>query len=114
VFLSPAERCTIYDDRPTVCGTTMVSSDPFDCSKPGGTVKKYLQPFGEATATAQALFESELGLPPVPGSYLRPLPRVVLLCLEAWDRRDFVAYVTSRLTATARSAPAARSAPTPG
>ena len=66
-------------------------------------------PNPDDTATAQlslqdelqALFEQQLGLPPVPGTYLRPLPRVVLLCLEAWDRRDFASYLTSKLTATA-------------
>ena len=55
----------------------------------------------DAWATAQSVFEQQFALPPVPGSYLRPLPRVVLLCLEAWDRRDFASYLTSKLTATA-------------
>lgn len=108
-FLDPADRCSVYDDRPTVCGTTYVSSDPAQCGVEGGTVKKYLHPFGEAAATAQAAFEQELGLAPVPGGYLRTLPRVVLLCLEAWDRRDHVAFLQERLTATAR-----RDAPSEG
>lgn len=109
VFLDPNERCSIYTDRPSVCGTTFVSTPPELCNTRGAQVRKYLHPLGEASATAQTIFEQQLGLPAVPGSYLRPLPRVVLLCLEAWDRRDFASYLTSKLTATATAA-----APPPG
>lgn len=101
VFLDADERCTVYADRPSVCGTTFVATPPELCNTRGAQVRKYVHPLGEASATAQALFEQQLGLPPVPGTYLRPLPRVVLLCLEAWDRRDFASYLTSKLTATA-------------
>ncbi len=101
VFLDASERCTVYTDRPSVCGTTFVATPPELCNTRGAQVRKYVHPLGEASATAQTLFEQQLALPPVPGSYLRPLPRVVLLCLEAWDRRDFAAYLTSKLTATA-------------
>ncbi len=99
VFLDADERCSIYADRPSVCGTTLVSTDPALCNTRSS--RAYIHPLAEASATAQTLFEQQLALPPVPGSYLRPLPRVVLLCLEAWDRRDFASYLTSKLTATA-------------
>lgn len=107
VFLDADERCSIYTDRPSVCGTTLVSTDPALCNTRNS--RAYTHPLAEASATAQTIFEQQLGLPPVPGSYLRPLPRVVLLCLEAWDRRDFASYLTSKLTATATA-----SAPPPG
>jgi len=103
---SYARRACSFDasDRPSVCGTTFVATPPELCNTRGAQVRQYLHPLAEASATAQTLFEQQLALPPVPGSYLRPLPRVVLLCLEAWDRRDFVSYLTSKLTATAQPA----------
>lgn len=106
VFLDASERCTVYADRPSVCGTTFVATPPELCNTPGAQVRKYLHPLAEASATAQTLFEQQLGLPAVPGTYLRPLPRVVLLCLEAWDRRDFASYLTSKLATTASAPPA--------
>lgn len=104
VFLDAADRCSIYTDRPSVCGTTLVSTDPALCNTRSS--RAYVHPLGEVSATAQTLFEQQLGLPAVPGTYLRPLPRVVLLCLEAWDRRDFASYLTSKLATTASAPPA--------
>lgn len=97
VFLDAAERCTIYDDRPSVCGTTLVSTDPARCS--GGdsaTVSKYVHPYADAPAMAAQVFAQQLGLPPDARRYGGTLPGVVLTCLEAWDRRDYVEHIASR------------------
>jgi len=105
VFLDQDERCTIYADRPAVCGTAFVSSDPAQCSATGGRINKHVHPFLPTTATAQDLFNQEAGMPPLERGYLARLPRVVLLCLQAWDRRDYAAFISGRLAEIAATAP---------
>jgi hypothetical protein len=47
-------------------------------------------------ATAE-LVRATLGLPPLAIPYRGALPRMVLVCLEAWERRDHVAFFTDTL-----------------
>jgi Fe-S-cluster containining protein len=109
VFLGERELCTIYDVRPSVCGTHLVETPPRHCSERStsmiGTIngpgKDDLQPGFEE------LFTATLGLRPIGRYYLGAMPRMVLLCLEAWNRRDYVTYLAERvLPAAARLAAA--------
>ena len=111
VFLGAAERCTIYEDRPSVCGTHLVESPPANCSRRSqatiacinGPAKDDQQPEFED------LFTITLGLRRIPRLYLGAMPRMVLLCLEAWHRRDYITFLAARaLPASARLAAAIR------
>ncbi|MBZ0236110.1 MAG: YkgJ family cysteine cluster protein [Deltaproteobacteria bacterium] len=102
VFLDAAERCTIHDDRPAVCGTHLVSSPAERCARPGGEVTAIAAPLLETVppATAVAIAE-ELGLAPIGTQYFGMLPRMVLLCLEAWARPDYVRFLATHGRAAA-------------
>ena len=93
VFLDAAERCSIYDDRPSVCGTHVVSSDARLCATPGAEVIAYHAPLQDTVPGehAAALIRN-LGLDDIGTQYFGVLPRMVLLCLEAWPRRDYVRF----------------------
>ncbi len=94
VFLDAAERCTIYDDRPAVCGAHLVSSPAEHCARPGGEVTAIAAPLLEAVQpeTAEVVAEA-LGLEPIDAPYFGALPRMVLLCLEAWARPDYARFL---------------------
>jgi Fe-S-cluster containining protein len=93
VFLGGDERCTIYDTRPGDCGVTYVSSSPALCSIRGSDVVKFRDPTGDASEGAQMMFEQELGLTLPDTLAMGALPRMVLLCLHAWDRADYAEYL---------------------
>lgn len=94
VFLDAAERCTIYDDRPAACGAHLVSSPAERCARPDGEVTAIAAPLLEAVQpeTAEAIAEA-LGLAPIDAPYFGALPRMVLLCLEAWARPDYARFL---------------------
>jgi Fe-S-cluster containining protein len=95
VFLDGDERCTVYDARPTPCGTLYVYTPPAACSDPSAGVKAY---FAHAeNAIAQQIedeFRDKLSLRKKVGRrYIGVLPRMVLVALEAWNRPDFRDYL---------------------
>lgn len=91
VFLDERERCTVYDARPTACGTLYVYSPAAWCSEPDRAIQAYVAPDEHAAATAiEEPFRERLALRKKVGRrYLGVLPRMVLLALETWDRVDF-------------------------
>lgn len=92
-FLDENERCTIYEDRPSECGMAFVFSDPIRCSDPeASSIDKFVAPFVEFPPQFEAKFEQDARLPRLRGPYMGALPRMVLLCLEAWDRRDYADF----------------------
>jgi len=111
VFLDANDLCTIYEDRPSVCGTTFVSSPPRDCSTQGVQTESYDNPSSEVSIEAERSFETEAGLTRLKGPYLGALPRMVLLALEAWDRTDYVTFLAERTTLALRSLRAATRGP---
>lgn len=97
-FLDPAERCTVYEQRPSECGMAFVSSPASQCSDPAATsVEKFPAPAPYRAMEIERAFESEARLIPLKGPYLGTLPRMVLLCLEAWDRPDYAQYLAERV-----------------
>jgi Fe-S-cluster containining protein len=111
VFLGADDLCTIYEDRPSVCGTHLVESPPAYCGQRDeqlvgritGPLKDERQPGFEE------LFTLTAGLRRIERRYLGAMPRMVLLCLEAWHRRDYVTYLAERaLPAAHRLAAALR------
>ncbi|HUQ04729.1 MAG TPA: YkgJ family cysteine cluster protein [Kofleriaceae bacterium] len=94
VFLDAAERCSIYEDRPSVCGTHLVSSPAEHCANVGGDVTAIAAPLQESLPpeTAVAIAE-DLGLEPIDTQYFGVMPRMVWLCLEAWPRTDYVKFL---------------------
>ena len=101
LFLGDGERCTIYEDRPSVCGTHLVSSPASHCSDPTvDRVTKLATPF-QSTVPVEVdeLFRQEVGLRPLGETYRGAMPRMVLLVLEAWDRRDYPSFLADRVLA---------------
>jgi Fe-S-cluster containining protein len=97
VFLDGDQRCTIYEDRPSVCGTHLVSSPPAACSDPSATVSKIVGPLQDTVPPQiEGEFCLQLGLRRIERPYRGALPRMVLLCLEAWSRRDYVTFLAER------------------
>lgn len=97
VFLDAAERCTIYDDRPSVCGTHVVSSAAQLCATPGAEVMAYHAPLQDTVPGEHAAaMIRNLGLDDIGTQYFGVMPRMVLLCLEAWPRRDYVRFLARR------------------
>lgn len=103
VFLDDGERCTVYEERPSVCGTHLVSSPAAACSDP--TVASIVKLVGTLQDRAPPEIDAQLtmraGLRPLDRSYRGALPRMVLLCLEAWPRRDYVSFLGERVLAAA-------------
>ncbi|MBK9036790.1 MAG: YkgJ family cysteine cluster protein [Myxococcales bacterium] len=99
LFLGPGELCTIYEDRPSVCGTHLVSSPAAHCSDP--TVERVTKLASETQRTVppqvDEVFRQDAGLRPLGMTYRGALPRMVLLCLEAWHRRDYAAFLAERV-----------------
>jgi len=95
VFLDAGERCTVYEARPTPCGTLYVYTPPAACSDPSATVKAYVAHAENAVAQQiEDEFRDKLSLRKKVGRrYIGVLPRMVLVALEAWDRTDFRDYL---------------------
>lgn len=103
VFLDGDERCTIYEDRPSVCGRHLVSSPPEECARPGGAVKAIEVPLaGDARGASAVEIAENLGLEPIETQYCGMMPRMVLLCLEAWPRSDYSRYLAKHGRAAAQ------------
>ncbi|KAB2888832.1 MAG: YkgJ family cysteine cluster protein [Kofleriaceae bacterium] len=97
VFLDAGERCTIYDDRPSVCGTHFVSSPATECARRTGNISALRSPAAEqAPSQIEEQFVPRAGLRRLDRHYSGALPRMVLICLEAWDRRDYVTFLAER------------------
>ncbi|HET7501611.1 MAG TPA: YkgJ family cysteine cluster protein [Kofleriaceae bacterium] len=114
LFLDAAERCTIYDVRPTPCGNLHVYTDPTWCTTLAGEIKGYVpgEELGAALELEEA-FRDRLSLRKKVGRrYLGVLPRMVLIALEAWDRTDFRDYL--RLLPWPTEEEIARWSPGPG
>jgi len=95
VFLDEGERCTVYDARPTPCGTLYVYTPPAACSDPTAAVRAYVAHTENAVAQQiEDEFRDKLSLRKKVGRrYIGVLPRMVLVALEAWDRTDFRDYL---------------------
>ena len=63
------------------------------CRDRDATIVKFRDPTGDASEGAQLMFEQELGLTLPDTQGMGALPRMVLLCLHAWDRADYAAYL---------------------
>lgn len=97
VFLGADERCTIYEDRPSVCGTHFVSSPATECAGRTGNISALRSTAHEQMpAQVEAQFVLRAGLRRLDRHYSGALPRMVLICLEAWDRRDYVTFLAER------------------
>ncbi|MEZ4399599.1 MAG: YkgJ family cysteine cluster protein [Kofleriaceae bacterium] len=96
VFLDDAERCTVYDARPTACATALVFSDPAACNDRHSDA---VIMFDTTAATEASLalakeFYARLGLADRTGrSAMGMLPRMVLVALRAWDRVDYQTFL---------------------
>jgi Fe-S-cluster containining protein len=96
VFLSDTERCTIYEDRPVECGAAFVSSDPELCSStdPNARIEQYVTPHADMVPPhTEMSFVQEARLRRGDFPYAGALPRMVLLCLQAWHRTDYVEFL---------------------
>ena len=102
VFLSEQERCTIYEHRPIECGTTFVFSPATQCSEPDATVEKFPPELGDAPRNMERRFEREARLVQLQGLYMGVLPRMVLLCLEVWERSDYAQYLAEQMPLVAK------------
>lgn len=99
VFLDSNERCTIYEDRPSECGTAFVFSDPEICSSrdPNARIQRAPTPLVEmATPGLEERFLRDAGLRRTDHPYLGALPRMVLLCLQAWNRTGYVEFLSNQ------------------
>lgn len=110
VFLGGDDRCTIYEDWPSVCGNHLVESPPAHCGQRDqamiGLISGLLQ--NQRQPDLEELFALTAGLRRIAPRYLGAMPRMVLLCLEAWHR-DYVTYLAERaLPAAHRLAAAMR------
>ncbi|HVV85238.1 MAG TPA: YkgJ family cysteine cluster protein [Kofleriaceae bacterium] len=103
VFLDAEERCTIYTDRPSTCGMALVYSPAAGCSDPTNKIVDAYRPsyLRELTLKVEEGVREELGLPRGAHLYMGVLPRVVLLCLQAWHRSDFVKFFSQHAPAAA-------------
>jgi Fe-S-cluster containining protein len=91
LFLDERERCTVYEGRPTPCGTLYVYSPPAHCSDPTKQVQAYIAEAEQMLAQQiEDQFRERMALRKKVGRrYVGVLPRMVLVALEAWDRIDF-------------------------
>jgi Fe-S-cluster containining protein len=98
VLLGPDGRCTVYTDRPSICGLHLVSSPAERCGATGTTDIELIS--GPLVTAAQPdiadQFVLSVGLRPLPLHYRGAFARMVLLVLEAWDRRDYVTFLAVR------------------
>lgn len=94
-FLDGDERCTVYDARPTPCGTLYVYTPPAHCNDPTANVQAYIAHAEHAVAQQiEDEFRERMALRKKVGRrYLGVLPRMVVVALDAWDRTDFRDYL---------------------
>ena len=106
VFLDSAERCSVYEDRPSECGKHFVFSDPALCSSsdPDARVEGVLPPPELAIRPfeLEKRFSVEARLHTSDQPYHGALPRMVLVCLEAWNRRDYVEFLARKVPKLSR------------
>ena len=95
LFLDGKERCTVYDARPTSCGSVYVYTPAERCTTRDGEIKGYIAAAELAAANElEEAFRQRLNLRMKTGRrYLGVLPRMVLVALEAWSRDDFRDYL---------------------
>lgn len=114
VFLDAGERCTIYTDRPSTCGTALVYSPAQACSDPSTKIidayQSQLQ--RELPLQVEEGVRDALGLPRGDHVYIGVLPRMVLLSLQAWHRADFARFFAQHAPAAAAALDHAMNAPT--
>lgn len=105
-LLGPDGRCTVYEDRPSICGIHLVSSPASACAATGLTDITLIS--GPLSTAAQPDIEEQFclaaGLQRLPVHYRGALPRMVLLALQAWDRRDAVSFLAERALPAAHRA----------
>ena len=103
VFLDADERCTVYAERPSACGVALVYSPPVACSERGQVDAYVGQIQNQLTPTIEEGVRDALGLPRGKHLYKGVLPRMILLALQAWNRADFVRFLSQQgPTAAAR------------
>jgi Fe-S-cluster containining protein len=97
VFLGADDRCTIYEDRPSTCGVHFVSSPPEHCADDTIPVSVLVdERWSLIPQQLEAQFVAQAGLRRLDLHYSAVLPRMVLICLEAWNRRDYVQFLADR------------------
>jgi Fe-S-cluster containining protein len=97
VFLGDGELCSIYEDRPSVCGTHFVSSPATECAGHVGNIQALRSmPHEQMAPQIEEQFVMRAGLRRIDRRYSGALPRMVLICLEAWDRRDYATFLADR------------------
>ena len=98
VLLGADGRCTIYEDRPSICGCHLVESPASACADQGTADITLLS--GPMVTAYQPDIEEQfclaVGLRRLPVHYRGALPRMVLLALQAWNRRDYVTFLAER------------------
>lgn len=101
IFLDADERCTIYEDRPTACGFHFVYSAPELCSTadPSLGVLELVNTsaYRSRVGSAAHRFAQRTGLPSAIHGYSGALPRMVLVCLEAWERSDYTEFLAEHV-----------------
>jgi Fe-S-cluster containining protein len=99
VFLDERERCSVYEHRPSECGAHLVFSDPALCSSddPGVRTEVVDSPYRrQYPPQFERRFAIDVGLHGTGVPYVGALPRMVLLCLEAWDRSDYIEFLAEQ------------------
>lgn len=98
-FLGADDRCSVYGERPSVCGVHLVSTPAAACSDPSAITESAVVGTAhvDVPRAMDAEFRASLGMPALDVPYRGALPRMVLVALEAWDRRDFAAYLADAL-----------------
>ncbi len=99
VFLDDGDRCTVYDDRPSICGVHLVTSPAQVCAEARATTISAVSGTAhvDVPRAAAEQVRAALGLPALDVPYRGAYPRMVLLALEAWDRRDHVSFLAEHL-----------------
>ncbi|HUQ04347.1 MAG TPA: YkgJ family cysteine cluster protein [Kofleriaceae bacterium] len=103
-FLGADDRCTVYEERPSVCGVHLVTSPAAACTEARETTVSAVAGavHVELPRETDETFRAALGLPAIDVPYRGAMPRMVLACLEAWERRDFVAFLTDAVIPAVR------------
>lgn len=99
VLLGADERCTVYEDRPSVCGAHLVTSPALACSDPEATTVSAIAGTVHVDVPREIAeqFRVALSLPPLGVPYRGALPRMVLLALEAWHRHDYATFLAEHV-----------------
>jgi Fe-S-cluster containining protein len=102
VFLTEAERCSVYEDRPSACGSHLVFSDPSLCSSddPAARTENATWPYRDNLPEFEQRFAMETRLHQTGVPYVGALPRMVLVCLQAWDRIDYIDFLAEECRST--------------